>query len=278
MFALVIKAPLAGTSPHSLAQSRMSTRGMEAQKLNDATPSDATPVAPLPAIAPNLDGTALHASPLATPLVVHADPIMVQPERNIIGGWSSGLFACCSDCCTFLTVFFIPCVPVAQLAHQFNAFGMKPSCKLVAALLGVVWIIQSIIQPMIIQEVSDDNTQTMGEGWDEQAWNEQANEQANKKSAADVLVGKVLNVGSTILFIISLIPCLVVMNVRAKVRAAHRIPKRKRCGCDEDCCCACICQSCTICQMLRHVLDTSQGSREFTGTQYNVCSENVVAV
>ena len=258
----------------------MSTRGMEAQKLNDATPSDATPVAPLPAIAPNLDGTALHASPLATPLVVHADPIMVQPERNIIGGWSSGLFACCSDCCTFLTVFFIPCVPVAQLAHQFNAFGMKPSCKLVAALLGVVWIIQSIIQPMIIQEVSDDNTQTMGEGWDEQAWNEQANEQANKKSAADVLVGKVLNVGSTILFIISLIPCLVVMNVRAKVRAAHRIPKRKRCGCDEDCCCACICQSCTICQMLRHVLDTSQsqGSLEHRRMEYDVCSENVVAV
>ena len=261
MFALVIKAPLAGTSPHSLAQSRMSTRGMEAQKLNDATPSDATPVAPLPAIARPLDGTALHASPLATPLFVHADPITVQPERNTIGGWSSGLCACCSDCCTFLTVLFIPCVPIAQLAHQFNAFGMKPSCKLVAALIGVGWFISYIIS---LQTV--DHIQTVDEG---------RNEQAN----ADLNVGKVLlNVGTVIGWIISLISCLIVMNVRAKIRAAHRIPKDKVCCCDEDCCCAWCCTPCTICQMLRHVLDTSQGSREFTGTQYNVCSENVVAV
>ena len=276
MFALVIKtanlarkAPLVGTSPHCLDASRMSTRGMEAQKLNDATPSDATPVAPLPAIARPLDGTALHASPLATPLVVHADPITVQPERNTIGGWSSGLCACCSDCCTLLTVWFIPCVPIAQLAHQFNAFGMKPSCKLVAALLGVGWSIYYII---LLQTVREDTIQTVNERRNEQAWNEQANEDLN--------VGKLLNAGTVIGWIISLISCLIVMNVRAKIRAAHRIPKGKICCCDEDCCCAGCCLSCTICQMLRHVLDTSQsqGSLEHRRMEYDVCSENVVAV
>ena len=243
----------------------MSTLGMEAQKLNDATPSDAAPVPPLPAIARPLDGTALHASPLATRLVVHADPITVQPERNTIGGWSSGLCACCSDCCTCLTASFIPCVPIAQLAHQFNAFGMKPSCKLVAALLGVGWIIYYIILLQTVDHNVQQSLQTVDEGW-----NEQANEDLN--------VGKVLNVGTVIGWIISLISCLIVMNVRAKIRAAHRIPKDKVCCCDEDCCCAWCCMPFTICQMLRHVLDTSQGSLEHPRMQYNVCSENVVTV
>ena len=265
----------------------MSTRGIEAQKLNYATPSDATYVAPLPAIAPPLDGTALHAAAV----VGHADPITVQPERNMIGRWSTGLCACCSDCCTFLTVFCIPCVPIAQLAHQFNAFGMKPSCKLVAALLGVVWIYQHIIQPVQMQKEWADGLERAWneqdcwkqQDWKQQDWKEDCgNEQQHASEGHDLrslLKFRTVSVIMTfIMTFICLIKCLIVMNVRAKIRAADRIPTGKICCCDEDCCCACCCQPCTICQMLRHVLNTSQGSREHTGMQYNVCSENVVAV
>ena len=104
------------------------------------------------------------------------------------------------------------------------------------------------------------------------------NQITTMKIHQDLNVGKVLNVGTVIGWIISLISCLIVMNVRAKIRAAHRIPKDKVCCCDEDCCCAWCCLPCTTCQMLRHVLDTSQGSLEHPRMEYNVCSENVVAV
>jgi len=144
---------------------------------------------------------------------------------------------------------------------------MKPSCQLVAALLGVGFFVAQIIQKAATRAYL-----AVGEdcNFQQPCWNEQASEDGSKT---------VLNVGSALVMIISLMTCLIVMNVRAKIRAAHRIPSEPQCcGCDEDCCCAMWCQPCTICQMLRHVLDTSHthpGSRRM---KYNMCSENVVAV
>ena len=87
--------------------------------------------------------------PVMVGAAVVAEPTMVHivPESNVAQGqWSSDLCACCNDCNTCCAVIWIPCVPLGQLAHQFDIGARKPSCKMVAGVLGLLYILGRLTQ------------------------------------------------------------------------------------------------------------------------------------
>lgn len=75
-------------------------------------------------------------------------------------------------------------------------------------------------------------------------------------------------------FLFSIASCLIIMQVRKKIRQTNRIADANVCCCEEDCCCATFCQFCTFTQILRHVIAAAP-SAHGAPSHYNACTEDV---
>ena len=186
---------------------------------------------------------------IAVPIGLPANeqPYVAMPPSHIAvpGQWSDGLCGFCNDCKLCLTGCFCVFVPLGQAYER--VIGKRGSCIAIVAFFSVSTLFISSASGVCQAEIVCD-----GEGAARVCRPVSQERPGVCEWANGVSTG--VTIGAAILL----------MLVRARVRAAFHI-QPSCCGPCDDCCCGFFCLPLSACQILRH-LGVVQGTR------YAACS------
>lgn len=204
---------------------------------------------------------------MASPSMAFADADETKKLRRGKGRWASGIFDCCSDCCTSCAVIWCPCVTLAQLWQKL--LGPKGACRLIFVFLLLLMLSQfalgSAFSYVYWKYVASGWTRMAGKGasgvsgWSITGW--------SVAHGDPTLWGQMVGLriaGLSVIIVSCLLVTVLTAMVRLRVRVVDSIPG-ECCGGAEDCCCSLWCNTCTQCMLLRHL--------GYTNGQYRLCSE-----
>jgi len=160
--------------------------------------------------------------------------------------WSDGLCSCCNDVGLCCSAICLPCVPLAQLYER--VYGARHSCTMIAGAFALASLL--VTSTSSVCKTSVECT-THVDAYGHSVPSCVASSPLDAPAICDYVEG--LSTFTTFLLIV------VLMLVRARVRAHYGIAP-SCCGPLDDCCCAFCCLPFATCQLVRH-LNVAQGAR-----------------